>query len=89
LLGDIAPTGIRLTSKFLSRPRFALIAEALGYIAVAIRYRTAVRRIVVPGIVRNVGPVELVVAKGVDIHVAAPPVYASPDRRTRDHSGRK
>src|SRR5262249_47754180 len=86
LLGDIAPAGIRLTSKGLTCTSLALITKPLGYIAVAIRYRTAMRRIVGPGVVRNVGPVELVVSEGIDINVATPPVYASPDRRTRENT---
>ena len=66
-----------------------LVAEALLHAAIAIRHVAAMRHVVAPVGVADVGAVEPVVVLHVEAEIAAPPIGPSPDRGAGEDSGRE
>src|SRR5262249_47233952 len=89
LLGELTATGLSLIAEAFARRRSSSVAKALGYVAVTIGDSSAVRRIVVPISVHDVGAVELIISIDVDANVAATPVNVAPDCRTGQGSSSK
>src|SRR5262245_49093400 len=86
-LGEVALSGLRLAAEVLARRCPVLIGEPRRDIGVAIGRAVAMRGIVGPGVVGDVGAVEAIEVGDVDVGTPAPPVDVAPDRRAHECPG--
>src|SRR5262245_21883758 len=81
-----------LGGKVLTRTFARLVAataELLLDAGVVVGDTAAVGRVMIPGVARDVGTIEAVVAVDVDVGAPIPPVDAAPDRGTDSNAGRE
>src|SRR5262249_35634940 len=87
LLGEPLPACVCLLTEAFARSRFRLIAEPLSYAGVTIRHRAPVCGIMCPVYIINVGPIEGVISKGIDLNTVPKPTDISPDGRADERCG--